>query len=226
MKTTSFLAGSMALAVWIAACGGAQPTPEQPPGTSGPGPNPDVNAPSPSGSSSTAPATSAPPAGSTAPAGSATPTVVAPMKPIATSAMAIELQNIGLDLKNLPPLEKLEPAKVRKVMRTFNKALGAKCSDCHNEADYSAMTPKKKIALHMWNDYVRGLALEDGTALYCDSCHQGRMEFLDRRDKKALAAWMEQNYEDKMRRRDGKEHKCATCHGDPFDGAILARWAK
>jgi len=108
------------------------------------------------------------------------------MKPTATSNMASDLQDMGLDLKNLPPLEKLEPNKLRKVMRTFTKSLGAKCSDCHNESDYGAMTPMKKIALHMWNDYVRGLAFEDGTALYCDSCHQGKNEVLDRHDKKAL----------------------------------------
>jgi len=148
------------------------------------------------------------------------------MKPIAASTMATDLQNLGLDLKSLPALEKMEPAKLRKVMRTFTKSLGAKCSDCHNESDYAAMTPMKKVALHMWNDFVRSLALENGNALYCDSCHQGRMKFLDRHDKKALGAWMDQNYVANMKRRDGKEHACETCHGDPFDGDILARWAK
>jgi len=148
------------------------------------------------------------------------------MKPTVTSAMANDLQDLGLDLKNLPPLEKLEPNKLRKVMRTFTKSLGAKCADCHNESDYAAMTPMKKIALHMWNDFVRGLQFENGTALYCDSCHQGRMKFLDRHDKKALGAWMDKNFVDKEKRRDGKEHGCETCHGDPFDPVVLAKWTK
>jgi len=224
MKATSFLVAGVLVAAFVAACGGAQPGPEQPPSGQTPeGP------PTPSASADAAapvpPGSSAPPVGSSAPVGPSGPGV-SPMKGIEASAMATELQNLGLDLKNLPPLEKLEPAKLRKVMRTFTKSLGIKCSDCHNESDYAVMTPMKKVTMHMWNDFVRGLALENGTALYCDSCHQGRAKYLDRHDKKALGAWMDQNFVAKVKRRDGKEHTCATCHGDPFEPSILARWAK
>ena len=154
------------------------------------------------------------------------PTFAGPMKPLMATAMATDLQNLGLDLKTLPPLTKLEPDKLRKVMKTFTKALGVKCNDCHNESDYQAMTPMKKITLHMWDDFTRSLAQEDGSPVYCDSCHQGRAKFLDRHDKKALSAWMDKNFVEKLKRRDGKENGCETCHGDPFEGDILARWLK
>jgi len=218
-KATIFLTACIASASLVAACG-APPSPQSPEQQQQAGEGPPGTP-----SASAAPGSSVVPPGSPVPGGPSTVPGV-PMKPIATSAMATDLTNLGLDLKNLPALEKMEPNKLRKVMRTFTKALGAKCSDCHNESDYSAMTPMKKITLHMWNDYVRGLSLDSGEPLYCDTCHQGRMKFLDRHDKKALGAWMDENFVDKMKRRDGKEHKCATCHGEPFNEDILARWTK
>ena len=49
---------------------------------------------------------------------------------------------------------------------------------------------------------------------------------LDRTDKKALSKWMDANFVAKLKRRDKKEHGCETCHGDPFEGHILAAWIK
>lgn len=140
--------------------------------------------------------------------------------------MANDLKELGLDVKNLPPLNKLEPATLRKVMNTFKKALGTNCNGCHDANDMKAPTPHKKIAARMWEDFTRKLKMEDGTALYCDSCHQGKMEFLDKHDPKALGAWMDQNYVGKLKRADKKDHGCETCHGDPFDPKFLAKWAK
>jgi hypothetical protein len=148
------------------------------------------------------------------------------MTPIANTTMTSDLQAIGLDAKTLPTLAKLEPEKLRKVMRTFTKSLGMKCGDCHNESDFSAPTPMKKIASHMWDDYVRALAMNDGSPIYCDTCHQGRPKLLDRHDKKALSKWMDANFVSKLTRRDKKDHGCETCHGDPFEAHILAQWTK
>jgi hypothetical protein len=148
------------------------------------------------------------------------------MTAIANTTMTADLQAIGLDAKTLPTLAKLEPEKLRKVMRTFTKSLGIKCGDCHNESDFSAPTPMKKIASHMWDDYVRALAMNDGSPIYCDTCHQGRPKLLDRHDKKALGKWMDANFVSKLTRRDKKDHGCETCHGDPFEGHILAAWTK
>ena len=78
----------------------------------------------------------------------------------------------------------------------------------------------------MWDQWVVGLKLEDNTLLYCDSCHQGHEEFLDRHDKKALSAWMQEQLVAKIKRADKKDHDCGTCHGDPFDGDFLEAWKK
>jgi hypothetical protein len=147
------------------------------------------------------------------------------MKPLVPSAYAGELKALGLEPQSLPPLARLDPAKLRKVMQTFTKSLGVRCADCHLD-DYAAPTPKKRIAARMWDELVRGLAFPDGSLLYCDSCHQGRVVQLDRRDKKALGAWMDANFVDKLHRRDGAENGCATCHGDSFEPKFLSRWAK
>jgi Cytochrome c7 and related cytochrome c len=134
-----------------------------------------------------------------------------------------KLREIGLDPAALPPLNKLDAKTLRDVMNTFTKALGVQCSFCH-EKDFKAPTAKKKIATHMWNDFTRPLGMEGGV-LYCDSCHAGRVQVLDRHDLRELGTWMQSNYVDKLKRSDRKEHTCDTCHGDPFEGKILTkRW--
>lgn len=144
------------------------------------------------------------------------------MKPIAASTMEAELREIGLDPRDLPPLNKLEPAMLRKVMKPFAKALGVQCSHCHDTKSFKAPTPNKKIATHMWNDFTRGLALQDG-ALFCDSCHGGKAAFLDRSEAPVLSAYMKDNYVGQLVRTDKKENSCATCHGEPFEGKILTK---
>ena len=158
-----------------------------------------------------------------------------PMKPIAPSAMLAELSAIGLDPAALPPLAQLEPDKLRRVMRTFTRSLGAVCADCHVENDFAAPTPRKNVAAKMWDQYVRGLSLTAGggapdsplAPLYCDSCHAGRITpLLDRHDGKALAEWMDRNFVARLKRTDGKEHRCETCHGEPFAPRFLAAWTR
>ncbi len=207
----ALLGFSLVASLAAAACGGDLPPPVVP---------------TPPGAPSGAPSGStAMPAPSTAPSAPAGAPVV--MKPIVATTMTAELVAIGLDPKKLPPLEKLEPEKLRKVMKTFTKALGVQCSGCHNAEDFKAPTPHKKIAARMWNDFARGLTMADGSPVYCDSCHQGRMETLDRKDKKVLSAWMQTEFVDKLKRTDKKDHGCETCHGDPFEGQFLSKvWAK
>jgi hypothetical protein len=167
--------------------------------------------------------------------GGAGSTVAGPMKPIAPSAMLAELTAIGLDPAALPPLAQLEPDKLRRVMRTFTRSLGAVCADCHVENDFAAPTPRKNVAAKMWDQYVRGLSLAAPrgapdsltSPLYCDSCHAGRITpLLDRRDGKELAEWMDANFVERLKRTDGKEHRCETCHGEPFASRFLAAWTK
>ena len=207
--------------VAIAACGGAPQTPPAQPGTQPPAPGFAPGPPAASGG------TSAASHGNGGVATLGTAPFTGEMKPIVASAMAADLQAIGLDPKALPPLGKLDPDKLRKVMKTFTKALGVTCTDCHVENDFRASTPRKAIAAGMWDHFARPLAMTDGALVYCDSCHQGRITpLLDRHDKKALSQWMDANYVDKVKRIDGAEHTCATCHGDPFKPEIIAAWAQ
>ena len=148
-----------------------------------------------------------------------------PMKAMVPSAMRAELEAIGVDPMNLPPLDKIAPDKLRKVMGTFTKALGFRCTDCHLD-DYSAPTRNKAIAKRMWDEFTRGLAMQDGAPLYCDSCHQARPKLLDRRDATAMETWMRENFVAKLKRTDGNDHGCATCHGEPFDKVIIKKWAQ
>lgn len=233
MSPATALVAALAVAATIGACG-----PGEGPQATGPGPRTPAAGTAPS---ATAPLSSTNPT-APSPAGSGTtattptppsphPPFVGPMKPIAPSAMEGKLREIGLDPAALPPLDKLDAKTLRDVMNTFTKALGVQCSHCH-EKDFRAPTAKKKIATRMWNDFTRALALEgsggpggEGGAIYCDSCHGGRAQLLDRHDLVALGGWMQENYVDKLKRADRKDHGCETCHGDPFEGKILStRW--
>jgi hypothetical protein len=159
------------------------------------------------------------------PSGTAPGSVTKPPGPaLSTTQLGGALQEISLDPANLPPLEKVDPDTLRKLMKTFTKSLGVTCSHCHDTKDFHRPTPQKTIATHMWNDYVRALEQEE-QPLYCDSCHVGRARFLDRSDETALAGWMKENFVAKLHRTDGGEHGCPTCHGAHFEGAIFAkRW--
>jgi hypothetical protein len=212
-------------AVVVAACGGAQQN------VPGPGPLPPSTAPTgsvpppPPTTSATPPTSTTPGTAQNPPA----PAFVGPMKSPTATQMATDLTGLGIDVKSAPELSKLEPQKLRKVMQLFTKALGVKCGDCHQEGDFAAPTPRKAIAENMWNQYVRQLAMADGSPLFCDSCHQGRMIILDRSDKKALGKWMDENFEHKLKRKDGKAHECSSpqCHGSDMDMRFIHEmWAK
>jgi hypothetical protein len=193
------------LVLSLVACGGAAAT-EKPPVTE-PGAKPASTASPPPASSALATKPSVPPT----------------MPKMHATAMEADLKEIGLDPAALPPIAKLPPNQLRKVMKTFTKALGVPCAGCHDTNDFRAATPQKKIATHMWNDFTRGLALEGGGAIYCDSCHEGHKDVLDRRDLKALGERMEQTYVKPLKRTDGRDHTCETCHGDPFEGKIFTK---
>jgi hypothetical protein len=141
------------------------------------------------------------------------------------SAMLANLAALGIDPKNLPPIEKLEPRALRGVMKLIARSLGSKCGDCHREGNFAAMTPRKKIAAKMWDEFVAKLAFaNDDAPLFCDSCHQGRTRQLDRTDLKALGRWMDANFVSKLKRKDGKDNECETCHVE-MEMRFLAKWA-
>ncbi len=215
------LLAAVGLAAPLAACGDT-PGPNVP--TSTPTAPSSTTAPTP-----TTPGTSTAGTGATGTASTPPPPAKGPMKAIGPSAMAEDLKAIGLDPKALPPLNKVPPDKIRPLMMTFKKALGTECTGCHDAGNFKAPTKNKKIAAKMWDQFVRTMAMDDGnkdSVLYCDSCHGGHMEYLDRHDKKALSAWMDANFVSKLKRTDKKDHSCETCHGDPFEPKFIAAWTK
>lgn len=238
--STSWTSGVLAavlIAAAVAACGGA----------AGPA-APSQVGPAPSGAEATAPpgaasgAPGAPPANAASTAASANAVSPAPsalavemveMNPVVPTAMVEDLRALGLDAKSLPPIEKLEPRTLRGVMKLMARSLGLKCNDCHEEGDFAAPTRRKKIAAHMWDEFAAKFALGGGDALsgatdapiFCDSCHQGRVQLLDRRDKKALSKWMDENFVTRLDRHDGKAVECETCHVD-MEMHFLAKWGQ
>ena len=147
------------------------------------------------------------------------------MRDLKPSAMGERLRAAGLDPKNLPPLETLDHDTKLKVMRLFADSLGVVCADCHAGADLAADTKRKRIAKRMWNEITRVVAIDaTGEPVFCDSCHQGDMFILDRRDRAKVSLFMTDVYDQKLKRTDGRDHDCGTCHGDPPDYAFLTKW--
>ena len=229
---TAFLALLLSFAGAAAACGGGN--------AGGPGPQPPPLG-NEDGGSAVATTTTTTSASGTASSPSASASATAPfpsgsasakpppeLKPIVATALAADLKAIGLDVKKLPPLGKLDPQKLRKVMDLFTKSLGGvECTMCHVKSDFKAMTPNKNVAGHMWDEFVRRYETTDSKPIFCDSCHQGRVDLLNRGDRKALAKYMSDVYVDGMKLKDGKEHDCATCHGDITAPPFLdSKWAK
>ncbi len=211
-----------------AACGGASAPVAVAPGGAGPEPTPLASSTGENIAPSPSTAASAPGApGSTASAAPAPPTSLAPteMKAPVASAVGADLTALGLDPKNLPPIEKLEPRALRGVMKIMARSLGLRCAECHVDGDFAAPTRRKKIAAHMWNEFAAGLTLADGSAVFCDSCHQGRVKLLDRSDKKALGKWMQASFVDGLARKDGQPGKCESCHVD-WNMTFLTGWGR
>ncbi len=150
----------------------------------------------------------------------------APGSALPNSELAAALTAVGLDVNALPALDALTSTQRSAVMKSFAQALGVSCTGCHQPGDFAATTPQKNVAAHMWNDFLRRLARTDGQSLYCDSCHAGRLTFLDRTNPQALMGYMKRTFVDGIQRRDGQPHGCATCHGTPFDPNFLDTWKK
>lgn len=146
------------------------------------------------------------------------------MEGVRATSMGEALAAAGLDVRNLPPIERLTPGQKQKVMRTFTETLGVPCLGCHAEDDFPADTRRKRIAKRMYNEIVRELTLRDGEPVYCDTCHDGTMYMLDRRDTRKLTTHMTETLVGQFARVDGRNHDCATCHGEAPDYHMLTTW--
>lgn len=144
--------------------------------------------------------------------------------PIQATKFEADLKKIGINLKKIPPLEKLPTAQKKKVMPLLQKALGYDtCEGCHAEGDFKKETRDMKVAREMWRHFVVPLRSESGGTLFCDSCHAGNEHVLNRKDKKALQAFMEEEYQYKLARADKEDMECGTCHGDAMETKIIEK---
>jgi len=223
MKTLSLLA-ALSVATLVAACSSGDAS--SPGGTAPADTTTEPTEPPPSGTDPTQPTDPG-----TKPPPETKVSATQPLRSGVDKDIVAELTKGGIDVATLP--DTLEAAigtraKREAVMKAFTMALGVGCEGCHassgGRVDYGADTPKKNVAKKMWTNLVRGLKQKDDSALFCDSCHQGKMTFLDRKDDEALSGWMQANFVDKMVRRDGTKHDCSSCHGKPFDGNFIDSW--
>ncbi|KYF74319.1 hypothetical protein BE11_02190 [Sorangium cellulosum] len=144
--------------------------------------------------------------------------------PVQATKFEADLKKIGINLKKIPELEKLPSAQKKKVMPLLQKALGYDtCQGCHAEGDFKKETRDMKIAREMWRHFVVPLRSESGGTLFCDSCHAGNEHVLNRKDKKAVQTFMEEEYQYKLARADKEDMECGTCHGDAMEIKIIEK---
>lgn len=143
--------------------------------------------------------------------------------PIRGTTFTEDLKGIGFDVKTLPKFGELTKAQKKSLMPLFAKSVGMSCAGCHAGG---GETPNMRIAKKMWDQWVVGFQItgEGGGAVFCDSCHQGKKEFLDRSQHEALSLWMENNFVNRHQSATTKGTDCARCHGDPFVSEFLTAW--
>lgn len=145
------------------------------------------------------------------------------MVPLRRSAFSGSLRRLGLDPMQLPPMDKLTPEQTKSVMGLFTKSLGYDCEGCHVPGDYKADTRKKRLSHKMWDEFAVAFRTQSGEPLFCDSCHGGRDEFLERSDENAIEKFMQAHYVEKLVRADGKKHDCTSCHGPEGEHHIFEK---
>lgn len=132
------------------------------------------------------------------------------------SEMLERLRAAGLDPANLPPLSELSlEQKQNGIMPAFARSLGVQCRFCHVQGNYAAPTEHRHVTQVMYDRFVRALKHEDGSPVFCDSCHAGQAEFLPEGDRGVINRFMRKNYVQPLERLDGDDHGCPTCHGEP-----------
>lgn len=81
-------------------------------------------------------------------------------------------------MKNLQVLARDTSSKdVKRLMRTFTKALGVKCRHCHDMDDMSADTPKKETArqmMRMVRTINKKYLARSRHEVDCATCHRGK----------------------------------------------------
>ena len=109
--------------------------------------------------------------------------------------------------------------KTLKLMRSYGKALGVKCTHCHVGKKFKEDTPHKQVALVCRDRFEKPLVTSGGKPISCATCHDEQTQFLPERDRDA---YCRDNFVQPLRLAKGKKRvTCATCHGDGDPGEFL-----
>jgi hypothetical protein len=201
----------LAVALGVAGCGGASRSPATPPE------QPSHAAPEVAASPERSDEGVVPPATPSGAVEEARPAVGDPNlhRPVMATAFAAELAALGLDPARLPRLDALPILVKAEVMKPLARAVGLECTGCHaSDQDFRTDTRHKRIARRMWNELVVGRNVE-GQPLFCDSCHRGSPQILDREHPDGVQAYMRAEYAKRVSGAGGAL-RCEDCHGEPF----------
>jgi hypothetical protein len=103
------------------------------------------------------------------------------------------------------------------IMQGVSKALGVGCDHCHDELDYSAVTPNKRIANWMATELAPRLVKRSGGAVGCSDCHaddgHGKAKILGApRSRQRAVEWMTTGLVERFDAAAGGPLYCKTCH--------------
>lgn len=129
----------------------------------------------------------------------------------------------------------LAPARcqpeVRTIMQRVAKSLGVGCDYCHDETDYAADTPNKRVANWMATELSPRLAKRGPGAVTCADCHaadgHGKAKILGNpRSRSRAIEWMTTVLVERFDAAAGGPLFCKTCHGGPvgsptFQGHVI-----
>ena len=131
--------------------------------------------------------------------------------------------------ETLQVLKGMPRPQIIQEMRKMQTALGVECNFCHNVPRFDAETPRKSVSRLMMRDYTIAMKHKDGSAVTCNDCHKGEVNFLRTRPfagavgKKSPGL---QVLKDVPRERlmqamtafaKALGVECAYCHTDDFD---------
>jgi nitrate/TMAO reductase-like tetraheme cytochrome c subunit len=80
---------------------------------------------------------------------------------------------VGKKMPDRQVLKGMPEERVTQIMNSIAKALGVECNYCHT-SNFDDDTPRKQIARFMMTEFSQGLLKNDGSAVGCNDCHQGR----------------------------------------------------
>jgi hypothetical protein len=117
--------------------------------------------------------------------------------------------------------------EVLAIMQRVAVALGTDCDHCHDETDYAAPTPNKRIANWMASELMPRLEKRSGGAdCHADDGH-GKAKILGApRNRQRSIEWMTTSLVERFDARAGGPLYCKTCHvgqiGTPaFQGRVI-----